>query len=302
MSAYQPGLHRYSILLAAATFFLIIAGAAVTSNQAGLSVPDWPLSYGKVMPEMKDGVFYEHGHRMVASTVGFLTVIMTVWLLAKEPRRWMKKVGLAALGLVIAQGVLGGLTVLFLLPKPVSMGHATLAQLFFCTTVAMMMFLSRDWTENAPRIVEDHGWPSLRTVAVTVPVLIVIQLLLGAAFRHQAIGILPHVTFALIVAGAVFTFGLSLVTHYKDHAALTRAGWAMMGIVFVQLFLGIGAYMVRAKADGISKPGGLLVLITVAHVATGALALASSIAGAIEVFRNVRQVSTAGERQQVTAA
>src|SRR5882762_8366747 len=103
MSPYQPGLHRYSILLAVATLFLIIAGAAVTSNEAGLSVPDWPLSYGKVMPEMKDGVFYEHGHRLVASTVGFLTVIMAIWLWIKEPREWMKRIGLVALGLVIIQ-------------------------------------------------------------------------------------------------------------------------------------------------------------------------------------------------------
>jgi cytochrome c oxidase assembly protein subunit 15 len=306
MTSYQSGLHRYSILLATATLFLIIAGAAVTSNEAGLSVPDWPLSYGKVMPEMKDGVFYEHGHRMVASTVGFLTVIMAVWLWRKEPRIWMKRLGLVALGLVIMQGILGGLTVKFLLPKWVSIGHACLAQLFFSTTVAMMIFLSKQWTSEPPQMVEDHGWPSLRSVAVAVPSLILMQLLMGAAFRHKAAGIIPHITGALIVAGAVFTMGISLISHYAHHKALLRAGWAMMGVVFVQLFLGIGAYLARTKMEAFAQPGGGLVAITVAHVAVGALALATSVVGALEVYRCVKQVHEAdaatGATRQVTAA
>ena len=303
MTLYQPGLHRFSILLAIATFFLIIAGAAVTSNEAGLSVPDWPLSYGKVMPEMKDGVFYEHGHRLVASTVGFLTVIMAVLLWIREPRIWMKRLGLGAVALVILQGVLGGLTVLFLLPKSVSIGHACLAQLFFSTTVAMAVFLSKEWTEQAPQVVLDHGWPSLRTVAVAVPALILAQLLMGAAFRHKAAGIIPHILGALIVAGAVFTFGISLVTHYAHHKGLSRAGWAMMGVVFVQLFLGIGAYLARAKAETFAQPDAALVVATVAHVAVGALALASAVAGALEVFRSVQQAAEpAAQSRQVTAA
>ena len=304
MSQYQPGLHRFSILLAIATLFLIIAGAAVTSNEAGLSVPDWPLSYGKVMPEMKGGVFYEHGHRMVASTVGFLTVIMAGLLLWKEPRKWMKRMGLVALGLVILQGLLGGLTVLLLLPKSVSIAHACLAQLFFSTTAAMTFFLSKEWTEQPPQVVLDHGWPSLRSVAVAVPVIILMQLLMGAAFRHKAAGIIPHIGGAFVVAAAVFTFGISLVTHFAHHKGLSRAGWAMMGIVFFQLFLGVGAYLARTKVDTFAQPGGGLVAVTVAHVAVGALALAASVVGAIEVFRNVQQApqEDAAQSRQVTVA
>ena len=304
MSSYQSTLHRFAILLAIATFFLIIAGAAVTSNEAGLSVPDWPLSYGKVMPEMKDGVFYEHGHRLVASTVGFLTVIMAVWLWMKEPRPWMKRMGLAALGLVILQGVLGGLTVLLQLPKSVSILHACLAQLFFSTTVALAIFLSKEWTSEPPQMVEDHGWPSLRSLSLTVSALILAQLLLGAAFRHKAAGIIPHITGALIVTGAVFTLGISLITHYAHHKALTRAGWMMMGVVFLQLFLGIGAYLARTKMQAFAQPGGELVAITVAHVAVGALALAASVAGALEVFRCTKRVheTDPATSRQVTAA
>ena len=304
MQTYQPALHRFSILLAIATFFLIIAGAAVTSNEAGLSVPDWPLSYGKVMPEMKDGVFFEHGHRLVASTVGFLTVIMAILLWRKEPRPWMRKLGFAAVGLVIAQGLLGGLTVLLLLPKSVSIGHACLAQCFFSTTVAMMVFLSKEWTENKPQIVLDHGWPSLRAIAVSVPVIILAQLLMGAAFRHRATGIIPHIGGAFLVAGAVFTFGIALVTHFAEHPTLNRAGWLMMGVVFFQLFLGIGAYLARTKMESFAQPGAGLVAMTVSHVAVGALALAASVIGAIEVFRNVQQApqEDAAQSREVTAA
>src|ERR1700676_4757310 len=135
-------LHRYAVLLAVCTLFLVVAGASVTSKEAGLSVPDWPLSYGQVMPEMTGGVFFEHGHRMVATTVGMLTIVLAIWLWRAEPRPWMRKLGFVALGAVILQGVLGGLTVLLLLPPPVSISHACLAQLFFSTTVALMMFTS----------------------------------------------------------------------------------------------------------------------------------------------------------------
>ncbi len=116
--------------------FLLIAGALVTSNDAGLSVPDWPLSYGSLLPPMVGGIFYEHGHRMIASFVGLLSIVLAVWLWRVESRRlgerWLRWLGVAALGAVVAQGMLGGITVLFFLPPAVSSAHATLAQLFFC--------------------------------------------------------------------------------------------------------------------------------------------------------------------------
>lgn len=126
------GLHRYTIVLAVCTLFLVVAGASVTSNDAGLSVPDWPLSYGRLMPPMTGGIFYEHGHRMIAAFVGTLSVILAIWLWRVEQRAWVRWLGVAAVGAVVAQGILGGITVLFFLPPAVSSAHATLAQLFFC--------------------------------------------------------------------------------------------------------------------------------------------------------------------------
>src|SRR6185436_14542680 len=117
-------LNRYLKLLVFATFCLLIAGGLVTSTDSGLAVPDWPKSYGMWMPPMGGGVFYEHGHRMVASSVGLLPVIFAVWLWLQEPREWVRVLGLLALGAVIAQGILGGIIVKYFLPAPVSVAHA----------------------------------------------------------------------------------------------------------------------------------------------------------------------------------
>src|ERR1700752_4765827 len=112
----NPWLHRYAVLLACCTLLLVVAGALVTRNDAGLSVPDWPLSYGKLMPPMEGGILYEHGHRTVATTVGLLTIVSMIWLFRSERRNWLRRLGAIALLAVILQGVLGGLTVLLLLP------------------------------------------------------------------------------------------------------------------------------------------------------------------------------------------
>ena len=146
-------LHRFALFTACCTAVLIFVGGLVTSTESGLSVPDWPTTYGWNMfafPPSKwvGGILYEHGHRLIASTVGFLTIVLAAWLGVQEPRRWMKWLGAAALGAVIAQGVLGGLTVLFFLPAPVSTAHAGLAEIFFCMTVAIALFTSPGWIEG----------------------------------------------------------------------------------------------------------------------------------------------------------
>jgi cytochrome c oxidase assembly protein subunit 15 len=282
----QPWLHRYAILLAVCTLLLLVAGASVTSNQAGLSVPDWPLSYGKVMPEMKGGVFYEHGHRMIATLVGFLTVIMAVWLWKADDRRWMRNLGLAAVAAVIVQGVLGGMTVKFMLPKPVSISHACLAQLFFSTTVAIAIFTSASW-RRGPQIVEDSGWPSLRSLALSAPVVVLVQLALGAGYRHQAFSVLPHIFGAIFVTGFLTTVTVFVLAQYANHSVLRRTAWTLMGVTAVQVVLGIVTYLARLSSIDSPVPPQSTVLLTVLHVATGALTMASAVALAIQVRRNV---------------
>ena len=137
-------LHRYARLLVAATLLLVAAGGMVTSTGSGLAVPDWPTTYGQNMftfplGKMVGGIFYEHGHRLIASTVGFLTIGLVIFLYRVETRAWVRRLGLVALGVVVLQGVLGGITVLFFLPDAVSISHAGLAQIFFCLTVSLAL-------------------------------------------------------------------------------------------------------------------------------------------------------------------
>jgi cytochrome c oxidase assembly protein subunit 15 len=278
------GLHRFAVVLAVCTLFLVMAGAAVTSNQAGLSVPDWPLSYGQVMPEMTGGVRFEHGHRMVATTVGILTIGLAIWVWIADRRSWMRKLSLAALGAVIVQGVLGGLTVLLLLPPAVSISHACLAQLFFSTTVAMALFTSRSW-QQGPDLVDDHGWPSLRALSIAAAALVLIQIALGASVRHRVMGVMPHVVGAMIVALGLLIVGAFVLHQFPSHKILRRAASLMLGATGLQMMLGLAAYL--AGTDPSANPAALVVS-SVAHVMGGALTLASSIALAILVQRNVR--------------
>ena len=290
-------LHRYAVLWSVCTLFLVVAGGLVTSHDAGLSVPDWPLSYGKLMPPMDGNIFYEHGHRMVATTVGLLTIGMAIWLMRAEGRRWLRNLGWIALAAVIAQGVLGGMTVLFLLPKPVSIGHACLAQLFFSTTVAVALFTSENWARGA-RIVDDSGAPPLHWLALAAAACVFLQLALGAAVRHQALGILPHVVGAMIATGMVLWVAVRVLMHHAEHVELRRSALAVLLIIFLQVFLGIAAYMSRLATADAPQPMPVMIVFTVAHVAVGALALASNVVLAIQVFRNVRRPLAVAHRYE----
>lgn len=281
-------LHRYAVLWSFCTLFLVVAGGLVTSNDAGLSVPDWPLSYGKLMPPMEGNIFYEHGHRMVATTVGLLTIGMVIWLMRAERRRWLKSLGWISLAAVIAQGVLGGMTVLFMLPKPVSIGHACLAQLFFSTTVAVALFTSEGW-QRGRQIVDDAGVPPLHWLALAAAMCVFLQLALGASARHQAIGILPHVLGAVLATGMVLWVTVRVLMRHAGHEALRRSALVLLSITFLQVFLGIAAYMSRLATADAPQPMPVMVGFTVAHVAVGALTLASSVVLAIQVIRHVRR-------------
>ena len=185
---YNKNLHRFSLFTALCTFCLVIAGGLVTSTGSSLAVPDWPLSYGMVMPPMVGGILYEHGHRMIASFVGLCTLILTVWLWKKEERRWVKVLGIAALGAVITQGLLGGLTVIFLLPTAISVSHAALAQTFFVIVSSIALFTSRWWQTDYPKFSHTAD-RSLFRLSIAAIICVYIQLILGALMRHTGSGL-----------------------------------------------------------------------------------------------------------------
>lgn len=211
----------------------------------------------------------------------------------------MRGLGWLALGGVIAQGLLGGATVLLLQPAPISIAHACLAQLFFSVTVAIAIFTSRNW-QQGPDHVEDYGWPSLRSLAVLTPVLVLLQIGLGAGFRHRAFGLLPHVIGAMIVPLVILLVGAFVLHQFPKHRALRPAAVGLLAITGVQIVLGIVAYVARMNA---AEYPLTMVLTTVAHVATGGLTLAASVVLAIQIRRNVhaRTSEAAATRQAVTS-
>jgi len=287
---YHRGLHRFAIFTASVTLVLIVAGALVTSNDAGLSVPDWPTSFGSYykIPHMVGGIKYEHTHRMVAEFVGLLTIILAVWTWRVEKRRWMRLLGLAALATVIVQGILGGLTVLFFLPPIVSSAHALVAQTFFCIAVAIGVFTGRRWVEEQPRTEFDQRRPALFTLILLAIFVLYVQLFLGAMFRHHGLSWWPHIVNAGLVAIVLSWTTIRAITVYPHVDAIRRPALAMLFLMLAQLCLGFLVFVTRVMwGKDAAQPELPMVISTVVHVAVGALLLAATIVLAIQVWRHV---------------
>lgn len=294
MSTVQ--LRRYTKFVAAATFALLLAGGMVTSTGSGLAVPDWPLSFGRVMPPMQGGVLYEHGHRMIATFVGLLIVIEAVWLWRSEPRRWVKRLGVVATVGVIVQGLLGGLTVLLRLPDSVSIGHAVVAELVFAITVVIAVACSDGWrhVRTEDRAV-DHALPLLAAVTAGI---VLVQIALGAAVRHTGAGLaipdfplaygqlvppldsgpialhFAHRVGALVVTVAVGLTALRVLHARSLEPYLVRPAIVMLALVCVQITLG-GWTVLSFKAAGVAT----------AHLGVGALLWATAIVLAMRAGR-----------------
>jgi cytochrome c oxidase assembly protein subunit 15 len=301
----SKAVHRLALVVACATFFLILAGAAVTSHDAGLATYDWPLSNGQVFPEMVGNLFWEHGHRMIATIVGMLTIALAFWLQLRERRAWVKRLGWIALGGVIAQGLIGGLTVKMKLPLAVSASHATVAQLFFLTTVSLVVFTSRSWVRAGASITEPVNGISVRAMCVASLVLILAQLFLGSVLRHSATWdqflptglILAHIAGAVIVSLVLGLTSFTVLLRHRDEKFLTRPAVVALGLLFLQLLLGLAAYIARAGSPFGPQPLKPMVLITVSHVACGALVFATTIVLTLRAFRVLR-----AERRQYVLA
>jgi len=286
-------LHRFSVFLSASTVLLILAGGLVTSTDSGLSVPDWPTSYGWSMfafplDKMVGGIFYEHGHRLIASTVGMLTIALAVWLWFAERRAWLRRLGVAALAAVIAQGLLGGVTVLFFLPAPISVAHAGLAQIFFSLTVAIALFTSRGWRAAPARPPVDD--PLLRRIATTTTAVIYVQILVGATMRHTGSGlaipdfplvfggVLPpvwsagiavhyaHRLGALVVLAAILTAARHVRRHHGTRRELRTP--ATLAVLLALLQISFGGLTVLSRRA---------IAINTVHVVIGALLLATGL-------------------------
>jgi cytochrome c oxidase assembly protein subunit 15 len=306
-------LHRYATLVAACTVVLIAAGASVTSTDSGLSVPDWPTTYGWNMftfplSRMVGGIRFEHTHRLIASTVGFMTIILAVWTWRVESRRWVRWLGVACLGAVVLQGVLGGITVLFFLPPAVSIGHAGLAQIFFCLTLTLALVTSQGW-QSAPTAVDDQ---TLRRVATLTTVLIYTQILVGATMRHNAAGLaipdfpwafghaIPPMWDARIAMNFVHRVGALVVTlgilatsshvlyHHRGRRELMTP--AVLLLVFVAIQVTVGAFVIWSRRDPV---------INSLHVVNGAAVLGTSLVLTLRSWRGSTVPEFKGSRVPV---
>jgi len=280
-------LHRFAVLTACATFLLIIAGALVVGHDAGLAVPDWPLSYGTLFPKMEGNIFYEHGHRMIAGLVATLTIVLAVLLWRAERRPWVRSLGIVAVLAVVLQAVLGGLTVLYLLPTPVVVGHACLAQIFFCITLSLAVVTSRAW--NVPgTTAEDAGFPNFRHIAVAATTAVFIQLILGAARRHHALGIAPHMAWAAVVMILVLYTAFAGAGRFgASQPILRNLSVLAMLLVGGQIVLGFESYFTRLSSDQAPQPEDPMILATTAHVAVGALLLGTMLVITLFAYRKL---------------
>jgi cytochrome c oxidase assembly protein subunit 15 len=244
---------------------------------------------------MRGGVLYEHSHRMLGAAVGLLIITLNLWLWRKEPRPWVKRLGLVALAVVISQGVLGGITVLFFLPSPVSIAHAGLAQAFFCLTVTLALVTSVGWTEADPSL-QFPAPERVDALAVITTLVIFLQVMVGASLRHLGTVegtkgailvtsvLVIHLIGTLLVAGMIIYTALALLKR-ADGGGLVGWTYLMLGLLVLQLFLGLGAYLARVEAVNQVQPLRLNVLITTSHLAVGALLLATSLVVALKLTR-----------------
>jgi len=289
-------------VLFAATFLLVIAGGLVTSTGSGLSVPDWPTTYGQNMftfPPSKwvGGIRFEHSHRLVAATVGMLTVAFCVWAWAARAPRGVRVLSAIAVAAVVAQGVLGGLTVKYLLPTPISVAHACLAQSFFSLTLVLALVTSKGWRGAAAPLSFSPAERAGLAAGLAVLVVVFVQLVLGAWMRHSDAGLaipdfpasfgrlvpdhwnakiavhFAHRAWAAVVAGTVFSAAF-VVRRARRDAPPRRLAAALGLMLPVQMLLG-----------ALSIWSGKAVVFTVAHQTLGALLLAGAVALSMALAR-----------------
>lgn len=286
MATYHPGVYKYALFLVLWAAVLLTAGALVTSEDAALAVPDWPLSYGSLNPPMVGGIAFEHSHRLIAAGLGLLIIILAYLLYRYEERPWMKWLGLAALGGVIFQGILGGLTVIKLLHYWLPVMHACTAEIMFAILVSIAFFTSHWYMRSLPQYT-DRGSPSIHSIVTLNAFVIFLQVIVGAAFRHKYISLKPHVFGAPIVLAVVVWTAATLRRRFPEVKEISCARILLHAIVGLQILLGIAALWTRISTADAPQPMPLMVAATVVHTVVGAALFAASIVTVLLCYRLV---------------
>ena len=304
-------LHRFAVVTACATFFLIFVGGLVTSTGSALAVPDWPLAFGKLIPAWEGGIRFEFGHRLAAGTVVILTLALMAWTWHAEPRRWVRQLVAIAFGLIIVQAILGGITVLFELPLAIAVAHAATAQALFCLMVSIAIFTNPRW-ESTPHVDDAPTRLALPTLAAATTAIIYMQILIGAVMRHMSAGLVipdfplsfgklvpplfdkyiainfAHRCGAIVVTAMVLWTVARVIRTHKDVAALRRPALGLFLLLVLQICLG-----------ALTIWSGRSVLPTTSHVAIGAAVLATSLTLTLRAYHilGIPHLSAAVESQ-----
>src|SRR6266403_2247532 len=296
---YHRGVHGFAVFVFFWTILLLVAGALVTSNEAALSVPDWPTSYGTFTPPMVGGIVYEHSHRVIAGVLGILLIIEAFVIWRYEERRWLRWFALAAVGGVVAQAVLGGQVVIRLLHYWLPVLHACFAQIMVAAILGMAVFTSEWWTDEHPML-EDKGSPSIHSLVIANAVVTYLQVFLGAGFRHQDMPIWPHMAGAGVVLGVMIWTAGALRRRFDASRELSFGRILLHSMVGIQILLGGAAYWSRLTTQDAPQPMQVMVTLTVIHTVFGALVLASPVLVVLTCYRLVprrSEVAVASERQ-----
>ncbi len=274
---YHRSVHGFAVFVFFWTILLLVAGALVTSNEAALSVPDWPTSYGTFTPPMVGGIVYEHSHRIIAG------------------------VPLAAVGGVVAQAILGGEVVIKLLHYWLPVLHACFAQIMFGAILCLAVFTSKWWTDSH-EMLQDRGGISIHSLAILNAVVMFIQVFLGAGFRHQYAPIWPHIVGAFAVLGVMIWTAAVLRRRFDSSRELTFGRTLLHSMVGTQILLGGAAYWSRLVTQDAPQPMPAMVVLTVVHTVFGALVFASSILVVLMCYRLVPRRGTVAVPSRPQAA
>jgi len=305
-ATYHPGIHKYALFVVCWTACLLTAGALVTSNDAALAVSDWPTSFGSFFPPLRlltGGALIEHTHRVLGAILGIFIIMLAYLLWRYDERPALKKLGFVALGGVILQGILGGLTVLNLLHYWLPVMHACTAELEFAILVSIAFFTSRWYMQDLPQYV-DSSSPSIHSIAAFNAVIIFFQVLLGAGFRHHYISYVPHLFGSLVVLASVMWTAATLRRRFPEVPSISRARIFLHALVGLQIILGLGSLWTRVTTLDAPQPMPVMIGFTVVHTVVGAFLFATSIVTVLLCYRLVprkREVLFATAKGEVPA-
>jgi len=288
-ATYHPGVHKYALFVVCWTAGLLTAGALVTSNDAALAVSDWPTSFGSFFPPLRyltGGALIEHTHRVIAAILGIWIIVLAAVLARYDERPWLKRLGYVAVLGVIVQGVLGGLTVLKLLHYWLPVMHACTAEIMFAMLVSIAFFTSRWYVQDLPQYA-DATSPTIHSIVTFNAMVIFLQVLLGAGFRHGYMSYSPHVIWSLVVLLSVIWTAATLRRRFPAVKAIARARVLLHILVGVQILLGLGSLWSRLTTADAPQPMPVMIAFTVVHTVFGAILFATSIVTVLICYRLV---------------